>query len=252
MNRLHLIFATLFLPLMLFGQGLYWETKLTTIGGEQTMRSFFAPKKMKVTSTQGQHMVILLDQKKVVQINDHESTYSELSFDEMEGMMKGQMSEMQQHVDQLREALKSMPEEQRKQMEGMMKAMGVGRSEDPVIVSPTGRRKEIAGYTCEEFTLKQKESIVATVWTTKQIKEFNDMRNEFQEFSKQMSSWNMLGKPLVDAMQKVEGFPMETTMEGGMKSVVTKIERRSIPPSEFEVPKGYKKTQFSLPQQEQQ
>ncbi len=250
MDRLRLVLAAIVLPLMLFGQGLYWETKLTTIGGEQTMHSYLAPKKMKATSTHGQHIVILLDQKKFVQINDHESTYSEAGFDEMERTMKGQMSQMQQHVDQLREALKSILEEQRKQMEGMMKAMGVGRGEDPVVVSPTGRRREIAEYTCEEFTLKQKESVVATVWATKQIKEFNDMRDEFQEFSKQMSSWNMLGKSLVDAMQKVEGFPRETTMDGGMKSVVTKIERRSLPASEFEVPKGYKKTDFTLPQQE--
>jgi hypothetical protein len=43
-----------------------------------------------------------------------------------------------------------------------------------------------------------------------------------------------------EAMQSIEGFPMETESEGS-KTTVTKLERRPTPAGEFEAPAGFKK-----------
>jgi hypothetical protein len=59
---------------------------------------------------------------------------------------------------------------------------------------------------------------------------------------------NMSG--LGDAYQKMDGFPMETDVDmmGKMTTVVTKVEKRSTPASEFSVPAGYTKTESPMMQ----
>ena len=46
---------------------------------------------------------------------------------------------------------------------------------------------------------------------------------------------------LLEAMKKIDGFPLETTMGAGVTMQVTKVEQRPIPESEFTVPAGYTK-----------
>lgn len=48
-------------------------------------------------------------------------------------------------------------------------------------------------------------------------------------------------KSYAEAIKKVDGFPMEADMQGGIKMEVTKVERKSIASNEFDVPAGYAK-----------
>jgi len=74
------------------------------------------------------------------------------------------------------------------------------------------------------------------------VKEFDAMRKDFQEFHKRIMEMNpMIPKGIVEGMQKIDGFAIETDMPGGITQVVTKVERRSTPASAFEVPAGYTK-----------
>ena len=58
-----------------------------------------------------------------------------------------------------------------------------------------------------------------------------------QEWNGGLGRW---GGRLAAAMENLDGFPMETII-GGMSSTVTKVEKKAIPASEFEIPAGYTK-----------
>ena len=49
------------------------------------------------------------------------------------------------------------------------------------------------------------------------------------------------GPGMAEAYKNSDGFPIQTEMGHGMMTTVTKIERRSAPASEFEIPSGYTK-----------
>ena len=49
-------------------------------------------------------------------------------------------------------------------------------------------------------------------------------------------------KSVAAVAEKIEGFPLEKDMKEMGKETVTKIEPRSVPDSEFEIPAGYTKT----------
>jgi hypothetical protein len=88
---------------------------------------------------------------------------------------------------------------------------------------------------------------MATMWVTKDVAGFDNLRKDWMEFGKRMATLtNMSG--LGDAYEKMEGFPMETDMDmmGKMTTVVTKVEKRSTPAGEFAVPAGYTKTQSPM------
>lgn len=53
------------------------------------------------------------------------------------------------------------------------------------------------------------------------------------------------GAAIASAYAKIDGFPMETVM-GDVKTVVTKVESRNTPTTEFEVPAGYKEEKLEM------
>ncbi|HET6272967.1 MAG TPA: DUF4412 domain-containing protein, partial [Bacteroidota bacterium] len=53
-------------------------------------------------------------------------------------------------------------------------------------------------------------------------------------------------KGLAEGMKKVDGFPIQTEMGQGITTLVTKVEKRSTPASEFTVPAGYKKVDSKM------
>ena len=236
---------------LMAAQGLYWESTVTAVGSQQNTKTFYLPKKLKTIAAQGHEVIILLDKQLMININPDDSTYSELGFAEMEGATKSSAATMDANVGALKETMKTMPEDQRKQMEKMMEVMGVGGESKPWEVVATSERKKVSGYACRKYILKQGERDAATVWATEEITEFASMKKDFEEFSKQMMSMNPMGRELATAMRKIDGFPIEAAMGEGIRTVVTKVEARAIDPEEFAVPKGYKKLPSPMLQKQQ-
>jgi hypothetical protein len=226
---------------LLVAQGLYWESTVTAMGSEQNTKTFYLPKKMKTVASNSGEVIILLDKQLMITINPMDTTYSELSFGEMEVAMKSSGAKMDANVASMKESMKTMPEEQRKQMEKMMEVMGVGGESKPWEVVATSEQKNISGYACHKYVLKQGEREAGTVWATNQITEFASMKKDFEEFSNRMMSMNPLGRELATAMRKIDGFPIEAVMGEGIRTVVTMVEARAIDLKEFSVPKGYRK-----------
>ena len=227
-----------------FSQGLYWES--TTTGGplkdkENISQTFAMPKMFKIVNPSG-IMILRMDQEKIYNVDPAKKTYSEMTFAEMEAYAKKAGDKMAQ----FREKIKNMPPEQKKQMEAMSSMMG-GGAEGAVEVSATGEKKTIAGFACTRYLMKRGDKEMMTLWVTKDVTGFDNLRKDLMEFGKRTAALtNMSG--LSEAYQKIDGFPMETDMDmmGKMTMTVTKVEKRSTPAGEFNVPAGYTKTDSPL------
>ena len=231
-----------------YGQGVYWETTRSGGGmGDRVVHEnmYYMPKKFKTESVEeGQAMILRLDKGLISSINTKDTTYWESTFAGLDSMMKKGKSKMDASMAKMQKEMEGMPEGQRKMIEQMMKGKmpGSAGGDSKIEVMKTDETKNISGYPCTKFVVTENEKQLLTVWATKSVKEFDAMRKDFQEFHKRIMEMNpMIPKGIVEGMQKIDGFAIETDMPGGITQVVTKVERRSTPASAFEVPAGYTK-----------
>jgi hypothetical protein len=233
-------------------QGLYWESTMSGGPiGERNEQMWAIPKKMKgVTKGTGETYIVRLDREVFITIDPKEKTYSEITFAEMEEMMKKASSKMDAQMEEMQKQLAGMPEEQRKMVEKMMadKMPAKGSANDAKVdVKNTGDKKTISGFSCTKFVITQDGQDKMTLWVTKDVSGFDALRKDWEEFSRRMMAMNpMGGKGLGEAFKKIDGFPIQTDMGQGMTSTVTKIEKKTAPASEFEVPAGYKKVKSDM------
>ena len=239
------ILFTVALTASAVAQGLYWESTMTGGPvGERVEQMWAMPKMMKgVTKESGETFIVRLDKELFITIDPKEKTYSEMTFAEMESMMKKASGKMDARMAEMKEKLANMPEEQRKMVEQMMASKMPGMAKDAKVeVEKTGDKETISGFACTKYVVNQDGKEAMTLWVTKDVKGFDSMRKDWEEFSKRMMAMNpMGGKGLGDAFKKIDGFPIRTEMAGAFTSTVTKVEEKSTPASAFEVPAGYKK-----------
>ena len=232
-----------------FSQGVYWESTMSgTPMGDQVSKMYYMPKMFKQISNQtGEEMIVRLDKQMLYTVTTKEKTYSEMTFAELEAGMKKAGSKTDEKMQELQKQLESMPAEQRKAIEQQMGGMLPGKGKDAKFeVSNAGDKKTIAGHSCTKFLVTRDGKEFMSLWVTKEIKDFDGMKKDFEEYGKRMSAMNeMMGKGMLEAMKKVDGFPMETDVMG-MSTVVTKVERRSTPEGDFGVPAGFTKVKSKM------
>jgi GLPGLI family protein len=226
------------------GQGLYWES-ITTVstgnGKEISSASYYRTHMFKQVSEKNA-MIFRLD-KEILYTVDHErKEYSVMTFAELEAFSKKASSEMNEKMSAMKEQMKNMPPEQRKMMEQMMGKQAMGKSsESKIEVKKTSEKKTINGFPCIKYALMEDGKETGNVWTTSNVPNFKTMQKDFQEFSERITAqMPMKGGQLAEAMKKIEGFPIQTSIAGFIINV-KKVEKKSIAVSEFEVPAGYKK-----------
>lgn len=249
-GRCLVILVAMFAAASVFAQGMYWEsvTKGGPLGDKgMTSKNYVVSKKMRNEGMGGQVVIIRLDKEVIYTVNPGEKTYSEMTFTEVEAAMKKAGAMMDSRTAELQEQLKDMPAEQREMAEKMMGGKMGGKKDPKIEVQGPGERKTISGYSCAKYVATSDGKTMVTSWVTKDAKGFDAMKKDWQEAGKRMASMNpMNGKAMADAFMKMEGFPIQTEMEGGITMTVTKVESRSTPSSEFEVPAGYKKVDSPL------
>ena len=212
-------------------QGLHWKTTTTAMGKEMNGESFCMPRMIKTVSDDSEVLLVRMDRKMIYTVNAKEKEYSETTFHEVDSLM----AEMAQ---KMKDRFKNIPEAQRKMMEQMMGGSG---NEGPAVTKNTGEQKKIAGYMCTKNIIMQGEKEMATVWATPDIKEFAGLRKDFEEFSKRMMGQMPGMGAVVEELVKLQGFAMEMQLGTMMTQVVTSMEKRTTPASEYEVPSGLKK-----------
>ena len=241
LSRLAALCMVLLLAGSALAQGLYWESTTSMSGGPMGERktnsqNFAMPKMFKVVND-SKVMILRLDQEKMYDVNPAAKTYSVVTFAEIEEIAKKTGDKMAA----FREKIKNMPPDQQKKMEALA-AMMPGGAEEKIEVNATGDTKTISGFPCTKYVMKKGGKDFVTFWVTKGVTGFDNLRKDWVEFGKRTAAlMNMTG--MGDAYQKIDGFPMETDMSmmGTITTTVTKVESKSIPAADFEVPAGFTK-----------
>jgi hypothetical protein len=223
-----------------FAQGLYWESKGAGVAGERVSKHYYMPRMFKsVEDEYGTVIIFRLDKEMLYTIHPKEKTYKQVTFAEMEAAMKKGGEKLDKRMVELQKKMESMPPEQRKMMEDRMGAFMPGKEKDQKIeVVATGDRATISGFPAAKYVIKRNGKEMLALWVTKDLKGYDVMRGDFDQFMKRSMRMSPIAKGMADAFTKVDGFPVQTEI-GEIKETVTKIERRSIPASEFDVPAGY-------------
>jgi GLPGLI family protein len=219
-------------------QGLHWKATTTAMGKEMNNEFFCMPKMVKTVSDNGEVMLLRVDRKVIYTINAKEKEYSETTFHEVDSLLAKMAAKMKATSEKMKEQFKNMPEAQRKMMEQMMGGAG---NEAPAMTKKTDEQKKIAGYSCTKHIIMQGEKELVTVWATQEVKDFLGMRKDFEEFSKRMMGQIPGMGAALEELMKLPGFAMETQFGTMMTQVVTSMEKRTTPASEYEVPSGLKK-----------
>jgi GLPGLI family protein len=242
--------VAIFVAASAFAQGMYWEsiTKGGPLGEKgMTSKSYVVTKKMRHEAGDGQVVIIRLDKDMMYMVNPAEKTYSEMTFAELEAGMKKAFAMRDAQMADLQEKLKNMPAEQTEKADKMPGGTLGGKKEPKIEVQGPGERKTISGYSCVKYMATSDGKTTVTSWVTKDVKGFDAMKRDWQEAGKRMASMNPNnGKAMAEAFAKIDGFPIQMEMEGGITMTVTKVDAHSTPSSEFEVPAGYKKVDSPL------
>lgn len=226
------------------GQGLVWQS--VTKGGpagdkESPSTTYMMPGRMKHVTDDGNIIIVRLDQEKMYNVNAAEKTYWVMTFAEMEQMLKAATAKMDAMKGQMQEQLKNMPPEQREMVEKMYGMSASGKKE-PVSIKTTGKTKTIIGYQTTQYVARQGDKDMMSMYVTKGIGEFEQMRRDWEQFNKRLLSMGGgFAEGMAEAYTKVGGFPMEMEIMGAT-TTVTKLEKKTTRDSEFEVPEGYTKS----------
>lgn len=249
--RLVAVAVVFLLAATALSQGLYTESNtVVTAGGGQTFegKSYFMPKMMK-TVNGANEVIVRLDKQMIYRVNNDDKTYSALTFAEWEAQMKKASSEMDSKMEELKKQMENMPPEQRKMMEKILsnQMQSKDKSQPKIEVKNTGETKTILGYPTTKYVVLKDGEEFLTVWVTKDIKGFEGMRKDYEEMSTRLSASAPGGaSAMIEAMKKIDGFPLAMDMAMGVKTDVTKVETHAIPASEFEIPAGYTKVAADL------
>lgn len=237
------------LAVQAYGQ-IYAERTTTGLGGDQEhSQTYYMPKMFKIVHHNGNAMIVRLDKELLISIDNPKKEYSQMTFAELEARMKEIRGKMETALQEMQKKMANMPPEQRKLMEQMMAkspvaALRGGQYE----VKRSGEAKAISGFACTKYVVTRDGSDVLVLWTTKDVKEFAALRQDYAQFVARMAPLPTLASKesramptdaWTEAMKAIDGFPMQEEM-GGITTVVTKLVRKTIPASEFEPPAGYK------------
>ena len=229
-------------------EGLYWESTTTGAGTEpRTAKMYAMPKMMKIVLGDGKVMIMRGDQDKFYSFDPAKQTYREFGKAEIESTAKAMQDQMQAAMAQMQQKMKDLSPEQRAMVEKMLPRKPGEAAKSAVAVRDTGETKSISGHMCRKYVATEDGKTVLVAWTTDDVKGFAPLRDDWVRYQNRLTSMNpMLASAASDAYAKIEGFPMETEM-GEITTVVTKVESRTTPASEFEVPAGYRKETLNLP-----
>jgi hypothetical protein len=243
-----------------FAQGLYWQSRTEGTVGEHMTDMYAVPKKMKIVqhgqpSASGRAAeqadkitIIRLDKQIVWHLDPAKRTYSEMTFAQIEATIQKAGGKMDAAMEKMKREMANMSPEERRMVEQMMgNKMPGAQDAAPVRVENTGDRKTISGFACTKYVVRSGSDQVMTLWVTRDVRGFDEMRNDWKAFSERMAAMTArFGKEMADAYKSIDGFPIQTEMGQGVVTTVTRVERRSTPAPEFEIPSGYTKVRSEL------
>jgi len=198
-------------------------------------------------------MIYRADLKKVWMLHDADHTYREMDPETMQAMR----TQMEAAMAKMRERMQSMPEAQRKQMEGMM-ANADAPAPKPVTYQQAGTARKVGQWTCTPYRVigthaDREELCVARMSEVglkrDDLKAFESLGTFMQQM---MPTGRAAARPValdVEGLSKAAGYdavPIQMSQVGDdgkveFQTTVQKVEHKTIAANLFEVPAGYTK-----------
>ena len=236
--------------------GVTITSKHTKDGATTTATSYITEDHARWSTPDG---VVIMDPKAgtMTIVNDAKKTYSVITkqdIDTASAQMKEQMNSPE--VQKAQEAMKNLPPEQRQRMEAAMGSMFA------VDVQKLGTSHKIAGYNCDDYTVKIGQYSSTEECMSTDVKFPMQTWEMFKSWSDTMKGMAAAMGPMAKGMgnmqeqlKKVRGFPLssKTTVNvmghsSSSSSEVTEIKNGPIPASAFDIPAGYTKTDSPMAQ----
>jgi len=204
------------------------------------------------TSTSDGNMVIQrVDTRTTYVVDPERREYSATSWDEMRETVAGAADQMKMALEEMEKELKDAPPGVREMIEQQMKQlqeMARGPEEGLLQVERTGEAREILGYRAEQYLVLEAGERTGEIWASKSPK--------LQEL---IADWDQVAQPVlqqladvlpgtaspgyVEAMRRIEGFPLVTIMlSEGAPEVTTQIlsiQKKLLKDEDFLPPAGY-------------
>lgn len=224
-------------------------SKVSKDGGTpQTSTSYLTNDRIRMAHGDGRDAIIDYKASQMISIDNNKKTYSittQKEMDEMAAKLEEQMNSPE--VKKAREAMKDLPPEQRRAIE----SFGAGLVE----VEKVGTSRKVAGYTCENYTLKiggmsRSDECLSTELKFP-VQAFGMYKKYMESMRAAMGAIGAMGidyEKMKEQFAKLKGYPLANTTTidvMGHKSVtqseVVEIKHTPIPASVFEIPAGYTK-----------
>jgi hypothetical protein len=208
----------------------------------------------------GGDMIFRGDRREMVVVDHDDKSYMVIDEEAIE-RIAGQVSQV---ADQVAEALKNVPEDQRAMVEKMMKqrmpqqAPKLPQAE----VRRTGERADKRGYPCVKYEVLLDGRKIRELWVTdwgnvdggdeaedafrEMAKFFSEMLEAFSDAAGGFGGFGPQDGGIFADMKEIDGFPVVTSGFGEDGSLEDESElrsarRRTLDPAEFEPPAGYKR-----------
>jgi len=209
-------------------------------------------------SEEGNPQEAIVDSKGVTVVDDAKRSYTVVTYEQMEATL-GAMSKMVQGVQEsqrkaLEDAMKSLPPEQKAQVEKQLAALkgsssGAGESSGDVKVTATGDKATIAGLPARKSVVSLDGKPSMEIWLTPEIP-VGPVKELLTRLGKLAPGQAGIQARYVEALEGVDGFPLKVVdldpEHGGTVMTVTEAVSRDFPDSEFAPPAGFEKTAFDL------
>src|SRR5215813_10050519 len=256
LHRAHVVAAVAALSLAPFvpAQDLTIISKVTKDGGApETTTSYMTAERIRMNQGDGREAIVDYKAGQMISIDNNKKTYSVITQKDLDSMAAQMQEKMNSpEMKKMREQIKDLPPEQRRALENM----GAGMFE----VEKVGTSRKIAGYSCENWTVKMGGFSRSEECLTTELKfptQPYEMYKRYAETMRSlMASMSMMGvdfDKMTEEFKKMRGYALanRTTVDiMGHRSVtdreVVEIKRAAIPASVFDIPAGYTKVENSM------
>jgi hypothetical protein len=257
-----LLAAALALPAAFAGVVFEIETKHHESGLKATAYTYAEGRNLKMDILAGEggsgkgSVIYLGDRREVVVVDDDDKTYTVVDEESMQQIA----SQVSGVMDQMQEALKNVPKEQRTAVEEMMKQRMPSQMPErsKSVLRKTSDRTDKHGYPCVRYEILHDGHKIRELWVTdwsnveggrEAVDAFEGLAGFFTELLDSIPDFGD-GGPGVDQafehLKEIGGFPVVSlgfAEDGSLEdeSSLRSSRRQTLDPATFEPPAGYKR-----------
>ncbi|MCX7704115.1 MAG: DUF4412 domain-containing protein [Planctomycetota bacterium] len=204
----------------------------------RTQKLLLKGDKMKLVDEEaGFECIVRLDKRLMWEVNKKEKKCVETQFSYFEQLREEREETRLKIIRQLNERLPALQRKDAAAKLGyIVEENELVREKLTIQLLDTGETKEINGFPCRHYILKEDLRVVVDVWTTDKV-EIPDTVIRFYRES------GMLSAEVKNELDKIKGFPIKIelhfdlrTIEVAVEAKVTKIETKNLDEKEFDLP----------------